>query len=60
LAEQGVEVTEESCCGIKGVNTSKDKYNRVIGSYKDGKYDIAVQGRRINLTLDAELKNTNS
>jgi hypothetical protein len=28
------------------LNTSKDKYNRVIGSYKDGKYDtIAVQGR---------------
>jgi hypothetical protein len=25
----------------------KDKYNREIGSYKDGKYDtIAVQGRR--------------
>jgi penicillin-binding protein 2 len=36
----------------------KDKYNRVIGSYKDGKYDtIAVQGEDINLTLDAELQN---
>jgi penicillin-binding protein 2 len=36
---------------------SKDKYNREIGSYKDGKYDtIAVQGEDINLTLDAELQ----
>jgi hypothetical protein len=30
----------------------KDKYNREIGSYKDGKYDtIAVQGEDINLHL---------
>jgi penicillin-binding protein 2 len=39
------------------LNTFKNKYNRVIGSYKDGKYDtIAVQGEDINLTLDAELQ----
>jgi penicillin-binding protein 2 len=35
---------------------SKDKYNREIGSYKDGNDTIAVQGEDINLTLDAELQ----
>jgi penicillin-binding protein 2 len=36
---------EEILRGIKALNIFKDKYNREIGSYKDGKYDtIAVQG----------------
>ncbi|MFQ3173215.1 MAG: penicillin-binding protein 2 [Flavobacterium sp.] len=59
IGRQGVEETyEEVLRGIKGVKYfQKDKYNRVIGSYKDGKYDtIAVQGEDINLTLDAELQ----
>ena len=59
IGKQGVEeYYEEILRGVKGVKYfQKDKYNREIGSYKDGKYDtIAVQGEDINLTLDAELQ----
>lgn len=59
IGRQGVEESyEEILRGIKGVKYfQKDKYNREIGSYKNGKYDtIAVQGEDINLTLDAELQ----
>lgn len=59
IGRQGVEESyEEILRGIKGVKyIQKDKYNREIGSYKDGKYDtIAVQGEDINLSLDAELQ----
>ena len=59
IGKQGVEESyEEILRGIKGVKyIQKDKYNREIGSYKDGKYDtIAVQGEDINLTIDAELQ----
>jgi penicillin-binding protein 2 len=59
IGKQGVEESYEvTLRGIKGVKyIQKDKYNREIGSYKDGKYDtIAVQGEDINLTIDAELQ----
>ena len=59
IGQQGVEQSyEELLRGVKGVKyIQKDKYNREIGSYKDGKYDtIAVQGEDINLTIDAELQ----
>jgi penicillin-binding protein 2 len=59
LGKQGVEESyEEILRGIKGVKYyQKDKYNREIGSFKEGKYDtIAVQGEDINLTIDAELQ----
>lgn len=59
IGQQGVEESyEELLRGVKGVKyVQKDKYNREIGSYKDGKYDtIAVQGEDINLTIDAELQ----
>ena len=59
IGQQGVEQSyEEVLRGIKGVKyIQKDKYNREIGSYKDGKYDtIAVAGEDINLTIDAELQ----
>lgn len=59
IGRQGVEENyEEILRGIKGVKyIQKDKYNREIGSYKDGKYDtIAVQGEDINLTIDAEIQ----
>ncbi|MCV9929386.1 penicillin-binding protein 2 [Flavobacterium sp. LS1R49] len=59
IGRQGVEESYEDVLrGIKGVKyIQKDKYNREIGSYKDGKYDtIAVQGEDINLTIDAELQ----
>ena len=59
IGKQGVEESYEGLLrGIKGVKyIQKDKYNREIGSYKDGKYDtIAVQGEDINLSIDAELQ----
>jgi penicillin-binding protein 2 len=59
IGKQGVEQSyEEILRGIKGVKYfQKDKFNREIGSYKDGKYDtIAVQGEDINLTIDAEIQ----
>ncbi|MCW2120810.1 penicillin-binding protein 2 [Flavobacterium sp. 7A] len=59
IGQQGVEQSyEEVLRGIKGVKyIQKDKYNREIGSYKEGKYDtIAVQGEDINLTIDAEIQ----
>ena len=59
IGKQGVEESyEEILRGIKGVKyIQKDKYNREIGSYKNGKYDtIAVQGEDINLTIAAELQ----
>lgn len=59
IGKQGVEESyEEILRGVKGVKYyQKDKYNREIGSFKDGKYDtIAVQGEDINLTIDAELQ----
>lgn len=59
IGKQGVEESyEEILRGIKGVKyIQKDKYNREIGSYKEGKYDtVAVQGKDIHLTIDAELQ----
>jgi penicillin-binding protein 2 len=59
IGKQGVEQSYENILrGIKGVKYfQKDKFNREIGSYKDGKYDtIAVQGEDINLTIDAEIQ----
>jgi len=59
LGMQGVEQSYETTLrGVKGVKyIQKDKYNREIGSYKQGKYDtIAKQGEDINLSIDAELQ----
>ena len=59
IGKQGVEQSyEEILRGIKGVKyIQKDKFNREIGSFKEGKYDtIAVQGEDINLTIDLELQ----
>ena len=59
LGKQGVEESYESTLrGIKGVKyIQKDKYNRDIGSFNEGKYDtIAVQGEDITLGIDAELQ----
>jgi penicillin-binding protein 2 len=59
IGMQGVEQSyEEILRGVKGVKYfQKDKFNREIGSYKEGKYDtIAVQGEDINLTIDAEIQ----
>lgn len=59
IGKQGVEESyEEILRGIKGVKyLQKDKFNRDIGSYKDGKFDtVAVQGKDITLSIDAELQ----
>lgn len=59
LGVQGVEESYETTLrGIKGVKyIQKDKFNREIGSYKNGQFDtIAVQGEDINLTIDATLQ----
>ena len=59
IGKQGVEQSyEEILRGIKGVKyIQKDKYNREVGSFKEGKYDtIAVQGEDITLTIDAEIQ----
>jgi penicillin-binding protein 2 len=59
LGKQGVEESYETILrGIKGVKyIQKDKFNREIGSYKDGEFDtIAKQGEDIHLTIDAELQ----
>lgn len=59
IGKQGVEESyEKTLRGIKGVKyIQKDKYNREIGSYKEGKFDtIAVQGKDIRLTIDLEIQ----
>jgi penicillin-binding protein 2 len=59
IGKQGVEQSYEDILrGIKGVKYfQKDKYNREIGSYKEGEFDtIAVQGKDINLSISLELQ----
>lgn len=59
LGKQGVEESYETILrGIKGVKyIQKDKYNREIGSYKNGAFDtISKQGEDINLTISLELQ----
>ncbi len=59
IGKQGVEESyEEILRGQKGVQyVQKDKFNREIGSYKEGKFDtIAKQGEDVTLTIDAELQ----
>ncbi len=59
VGRQGVEESyEEVLRGIKGVKyRQKDRFNRDIGSYKQGKFDtIARQGEDVNLTIDAILQ----
>ncbi len=59
IGRQGVEESYENVLrGVKGVKyIQKDKFNREIGSYQDGKYDtIAHQGEDIHLSLDYVLQ----
>ena len=59
IGRQGVEQEYEYILrGIKGVKyRQRDKFNKDIGSYKDGKFDtIAVQGEDIKLTIDIALQ----
>jgi len=59
IGKQGVEeVYEDFLRGTKGVKyVQRDRFNREIGSYKEGIYDtIAVQGEDVTLSLDIELQ----
>lgn len=59
IGRSGVEKQyEEVLRGVKGVKyTQKDRFNREIGSYKEGIYDtLPVKGKDIKLTLDAKLQ----
>jgi penicillin-binding protein 2 len=59
LGKQGVEeMYEVELRGTKGVkHIQRDRFNREIGPYKEGRFDtIAIQGKDITLTLDAELQ----
>ena len=59
IGRQGVEKQyEDFLRGKKGVRyLQKDKFNRVIGSYKDGAYDtLPVAGKSLELTIDDDLQ----
>ncbi len=59
IGVQGVEQSYETILrGIKGVKyRQKDKFNKDIGAYKQGKFDTtAVRGEDITLTIDAILQ----
>lgn len=59
IGKQGVEREyEKELRGIKGVKyLLRDKHNKVIGPYKEGKFDtISQQGKDLILTIDAEMQ----
>ena len=59
IGRQGIEKSyENDLRGKKGKKfLQKDRFNRIIGPYKNGKYDIEpVQAKNINLTIDIELQ----
>ena len=59
IGRQGIEKSyENELRGKKGKKfLQKDRFNRIIGPYKNGKYDIEpVQAKNINLTIDIELQ----
>ena len=57
--KQGIEKSyEKTLRGIKGIKfIQKDRFNRNIGPYKEGKFDtIPEQGKDITITIDAKLQ----
>lgn len=59
IGKQGVELSyEEELRGVKGVEfIQKDRFNKNIGSYKDGVFDTLPQpGKDIKITIDSELQ----
>lgn len=59
IGKQGVELSYENTLrGTKGTKfIQKDRFNRNIGPYKNGKYDtLPVPGKDITITIDATLQ----
>ncbi|GAA4814321.1 penicillin-binding protein 2 [Litoribaculum gwangyangense] len=59
IGKQGVEASyEEILRGVKGIKfIQKDRFNRNIGPYKEGKFDtLPKQGKDITITIDAQLQ----
>ncbi|WP_223548787.1 penicillin-binding protein 2 [Aestuariivivens sp. NBU2969] len=59
MGKQGVEASYEDILrGVKGLKfIQKDRFNRDIGPYKEGKLDILPeQGKDITITIDAKLQ----
>ncbi|TNJ43722.1 penicillin-binding protein 2 [Tamlana fucoidanivorans] len=59
IGKQGVEASyEKTLRGVKGIKfIQKDRFNRNIGPYKNGKFDtIPEQGKDITITIDAKLQ----
>lgn len=59
IGRQGIEASYENILrGVKGIKfIQKDRFNRNIGPYKNGKFDtIPKQGKDITITIDAKLQ----
>jgi penicillin-binding protein 2 len=59
IGRQGIEeYYEHFLRGKKGKKFyQKDRFNRIIGSYEDGKYDVPMEGaQNLYLTIDRELQ----
>jgi len=59
IGKQGIELSyEKELRGVKGIQfIQKDRFNRNIGPYKDGKFDtIPKQGKDITISIDAKLQ----
>jgi penicillin-binding protein 2 len=59
IGKQGIELSYEDVLrGVKGITFSqKDRFNKIIGPYKNGNYDTLPQpGKDIKITIDAELQ----
>lgn len=59
IGKQGVELSYENVLrGVKGIKfIQKDRFNKNIGPYKEGKFDTLPQpGKDITITIDSELQ----
>ncbi|MFK7782097.1 penicillin-binding protein 2 [Psychroserpens sp.] len=59
IGKQGVELSYEKVLrGVKGIKfIQKDRFNKNIGPYKEGKFDTLPQpGKDIKITIDSELQ----
>ena len=59
IGKQGVEISyEEELRGIKGIKfIQKDRFNRDVGSFKNGDLDIVpIAGKDLTITIDSELQ----